>query len=322
MIEPATIENMFESNPCEGILFSELCDAFQRIEDMSAAGSKETKKSKFTTIFTKKMLTRLHGYSLYPILRLLLPTADAHERGNYGLQQAKIADTYIQAIPLGASSAEAAALKSKPASLYGSTPLSMNRRGDFGSTLEHILSQRVSNVSSDWTIGKVNTFLDTLVSNKDKLSLIREEVFKKLSPNEQKWIMRIILKDIGGYLGFKETYIFNNLWENAKGRYETTNSLLVVCNELCEWQKNGGENSASSSSSNVNNLDQFKITLFDRFSPMLARGLNHAGAEMISIAVESMHRKTFIAEHKLDGERLIMHRGELYNSNCRVNYTL
>ena len=60
----------------------------------------------------------------------------------------------------------------------------------------------------------------------------------------------------------------------------------------------------------THNLDQFKITLFDRFSPMLARGLNNAGAEMVAIAVESMHGKPFLAEHKLDGERLIMHRGE------------
>ena len=300
-----SIDNEATSNPCEGIMFAELCEAFQRIEDMSAAGSKETKNSKFTTIFTKTLMKRLHGYSLYPILRLVLPTADAHERGNYGLQQSKIADTYIQAIPLGSSSAEAAALKSKPLSHYDSSPLNANHRGDFGSTLEHILSQRVSTMSSDWTLGTVNAFLDKLVQNKDKLSLVREEVFKKLSPKEQKWMMRIILRDIGGYLGFKETYVFNNLWENAKARYETTNSLLVVCNELCAWQKKGG-----SGFSSMTDLDQFKITLFDRFSPMLARGLNNAGAEMVAIAVESMHGKPFLAEHKLDGERLIMHRGE------------
>ena len=98
MTEPTTTENISSSgnNPCEGIMFADLCDAFQRIEDMSSAGSKETKKNKFTTIFTKTMMTRLHGYSLYPILRLVLPTADAHERGNYGLQQTKIADTYLR----------------------------------------------------------------------------------------------------------------------------------------------------------------------------------------------------------------------------------
>ena len=39
-------------NPCEGIHFAELCDQFQKIEDMSSAGSKETKNVKFTTIFT------------------------------------------------------------------------------------------------------------------------------------------------------------------------------------------------------------------------------------------------------------------------------
>ena len=300
-------------NPCEGIHFAELCDQFQKIEDMSSVGSKETKNAKFTTIFTGNLLKRMCGHSLYPILRLVLPTADEQERGTYNLRQMKIADAYIKALPLGDRSEEAGALKSKPVSQYdtGAT-LSLNK-GNFGSTLEQILSKRVSIRKSDWTVGMVNTFLDTLVKSDDKISLIRDEVFTKLSPTEQKWIIRIILKDIGTYLGFKESYIFSNLWENARKRYESTNSLLVVCNELCEWQNNGG-NSIASVVDNINNSDQSKITLFDKFSPMLAKGLNNAGSEMFALAVQAMKDHAFSAEHKLDGERMLMHRSNYFLS--------
>ena len=53
------IESLGIMNPCEGIHFAELCDQFQKIEDMSSAGSKETKNAKFTTIFTGNLLKRM-----------------------------------------------------------------------------------------------------------------------------------------------------------------------------------------------------------------------------------------------------------------------
>ncbi len=303
---------------CNSILFADLCQAFQRVEDMSSEDKKETKGVKFKTIFTKKIRKGLHGHSIYPLARLVAPTADTQQRGTYGLRQNKVADIYIKNMNLVRGETEAAALLARP--LHpGERRDATLKTGDFGAVLESILSKRLNSKSSNWTLGDVNSFLDDLVRSTDKLTLIKDKMIQQLSPNEQKWIMRIVLGEIGGHIGFKEDYLFNHLWECAKSWYDTTSSLLRVCNELCDCQRKGGSNSFSPSSSSATTVETeaLKIRLFDRFSPMLARGLNNAGDQQVRMAVDAMKGKAFSAEVKLDGERMLMHRGNLFFFSSR-----
>lgn len=73
--------------------------------------------------------------------------------------------------------------------------------GDFASVLEReILQAYCPTEYSNWTITDVNKFLDELSSNAEenkdkKKELIKKAVFN-LNAKENKWLVRIILKDL------------------------------------------------------------------------------------------------------------------------------
>lgn len=72
--------------------------------------------------------------------------------------------------------------------------------GDFSSILHEVISKRSSVIKGTLTIDDLNRYLDEITENigkQDKQSKVLQKIYNRATPNEQRWIVRIILK--GGH---------------------------------------------------------------------------------------------------------------------------
>jgi DNA ligase-4 len=137
---------------------------------------------------------------------------------------------------------------------------------------------------------------------------ILRSMLKRTTANEQKWIVRIILKGLLGPLspssssmtrslvscllaelkiGMSEKTIFNYFHEDAVDYFNVTSNLRKVCEDLKNPQKK---------------LIHDQVTLFNPVKPMLAARYPPEKVPKL------MENKQFIIETKYDGERLQVHR--------------
>ena len=223
---------------CNDIPFASFCEVLNKVEKMNDSGIEVgprigKSKRKFDAIFTGEMKKELKGHSLHPLLRLLLPVEDDRK---YGLKQTSICNAYVKALSLSVHGDAA----KKLAQWNGNVDqLGAGDRvaSDFGFILEEILKARISLTESNWNLGRTNQFLDRIAIAKPesaKIDLIGE-CKNSLSPNEQKWLMRIINKDLK--LGINRKSIFSNLCEFAETRWSETQNLKSVCYEICMSQR-------------------------------------------------------------------------------------
>ncbi|KAI0289553.1 DNA ligase 4 [Russula brevipes] len=242
------------------------------------------------------------GHDLYPVLRLLLPQKD-RERAIYGLKEKNIAKTYIKMIPLGPKDPDAIRL------LDWRKPSGPNRSsGDFPTVLFEVVAKRSSVIEGSLTIDELNTALDDLsrnISKGDVQSKIMQRIYNRATPEEQRWIVRIILKDIG--ISVKETTVFSVFHPDAHDLFNTCSDLKKVAWELWDPERR------------LNDQDK-SIQLFRAFAPMLCK----RPTGNIEESVKDMEGRAFLLEEKLDGERIQLHkRGNeyLYCSRKGKDYT-
>ncbi|KAI0720902.1 DNA ligase 4 [Fomitopsis betulina] len=230
------------------------------------------------------------GYDLYPVLRLILPQKD-RERAVYGLREKNIAKTYIRLIPLGMRDPDAIRM------LNWKKPTEKNSSGDFPTVLYEVISKRSSVIEGSLTVDDVNNVLDELSENMGKSDVqaqIMQRVYNRSTPEEQRWIVRIILKDMQIYV--KETTVFAIFHPDAHDLYNTCSDLKKIAWEL--WDP----------SRRLNDEDK-AVQLFRAFAPMLCK----RPTRQIEESVKDMQGRTFIMEEKLDGERMQLHkRGNEY----------
>ncbi|KAF8347685.1 DNA ligase 4 [Amanita rubescens] len=231
------------------------------------------------------------GYDLYPVLRLILPQKD-RERAIYGLKEKNLAKTYIKLIPLGMRDPDAIRLLNwkKPTEKYAAS-------GDFPAVLYDVVSKRSSVIEGSLTIDDLNETLDQLSKNmgkQDVQSSILQRVYNRSTPEEQRWIVRIILKDMN--ISVKETTLFSVFHPDAQDLYNTCSDLKKVAWEL--WDPSyrlDAENKA--------------VQLFHAFAPMLCK----RPTRTIEETVKEMGGSEFFIDEKLDGERMQIHkRGNEY----------
>lgn len=266
---------------CNLIPFAHLCGLLNKCERIEGPGATERK---LDLVFSEDLVQRLRGDSVFPLLRLLLPAVDT-ERGRYGLKAISAAKLYVQALNLSQDSVDAQRL------LHWEDPRkSLVRVADFGSVLEDVLHSRVSNEFSTITIGEVNGLLDAIAkaSGKEKEQVIRNRMVMRFSPNEQKWVMRIIFQDLK--VGLKKDNILRRLSPTAIERFNECTSLRTVCEEVL-----------------YSNRIPSGIRLFNIYSPMLALGDPKAKTGQIRFAESSMRGHPFVMDIKLDGERMSCH---------------
>ncbi|KDQ61444.1 hypothetical protein JAAARDRAFT_30880 [Jaapia argillacea MUCL 33604] len=231
------------------------------------------------------------GYDLYPVLRLILPQKD-RERAVYGLKEKNLAKTYIKLIPLGMKDHDAVRLLNwkKPTERETTS-------GDFPTVLYEVVSKRSSVIEGSLSIEDLNDILDEISKNmghQDAQSRILQRVYNRSTPEEQRWIVRIILKDM--VISVKETTVFSVFHPDAQDLFNTCSDLKKVAWEL--WDP-----------SRRLNAEDKTVQLFRAFAPMLCK----RPTRKIEESVKEMQGRSFIIEEKLDGERIQLHkRGNEY----------
>ncbi|KZV67055.1 DNA ligase 4 [Peniophora sp. CONT] len=242
------------------------------------------------------------GPNLYPVIRLLLPDKD-RERIVYGMKEKNLAKAYIKIIPLEPKSPDAIRL------LNWKRPTEQHKAsGDFTAVLLEVIGKRSNVVEGSLTVEDVNTLLDelSLCGNKqDKQAEVMKKVYARTTPDEQRWITRIILRDMG--ISVKETTVFSVFHPDAHDLFNTCSDVKKVAWELWDPKRRLNE-------------DEKTVKLFRAFTPMLCK----RPTRLLEDSVKDMGGRTFIIEEKLDGERIQLHkRGNefFYSSRKAKDYT-
>lgn len=316
MAEPSRAAHAGGSQSAETLSFAGCCCMLEQLE--------RTPKSdaKLNILFSDTLRQQLQGGDLYPLLRLVLPQLD-RER-TYNLKEKKIAKLYIAILGMASESRDAQKLE------YFTDPkiVASNAVGDFAAVLYDVLKYRSlasHSKHNTLTIGDVNALLDELVkaesSKKPKqtedgsstktATTTRKDVFMRLatglSATEQKWIVRIILKDLK--VGLRQERVLKYIHPDAMEMYNHTNDLHKVCVELRD-----------SSIRYVPTIEPFQV-----FSPMLAKRVDFGEC------TTAINADEFVMEPKLDGERITCHvkrsdptgetNGVQFISRNGINYT-
>lgn len=254
--------------------FQGLCRVLEAVE--------RTPKSdaKLRLLFSDALRAQVKGGDLYPLMRLLLPQLD-RER-TYNLKEKKLAKIYVDVLGMASASKDAQKLEH----FNDPTIVDSKSVGDFAAVLYEVMLYRGSGGDkAQKTLQDVNELLDALIRADSNTA--RRKVIMQLSTefpaNEQKWIIRIVLKDLK--VGLRHERVLNFLHPDAMEMYNHTNDLHKVCTDL-----------RNSAVRYVPQLEPFQV-----FSPMLAKRV--AFGECIS----AINADAFVMEPKLDGERITCH---------------
>ncbi|KAH9167381.1 ATP dependent DNA ligase domain-containing protein [Lactarius sanguifluus] len=266
--------------------FSVLSGLFDKLQNER----KPDKRRKFMSAWFDRWRREV-GHDLYPVLRLLLPQKD-RERAIYGLKEKNIAKMYIKLIPLGPKDPDAIRL------LEWKKPSGPDRSsGDFPTVFYEVVAKRSSVIEGTLTIDDLNDALNEMsknISKGDAQSKIMRRIYNRTTPEEQRWIVRIILKDLG--ISVQETSVFSVFHPDAHDLFNTCSDLKKVAWELWDPERRLDDQDKS-------------VHLFRAFAPMLCK----RPTGNIEESVKDMEGHTFILEEKLDGERIQLHkRGNEY----------
>jgi ATP-dependent DNA ligase len=294
-IPPPSATPLVPETNCGTLLFKDLCLKFEKMLKLSKS------QQKLLLIFNKELKEVLNGQSMFPLMRLLLPLNDSH-RQKYGVKQTTVANTYIEALHLNKSSADASRLKFWKNPTRLNATVSKVGSGDFTSILEDVLRTRISLDLSNVTLREVNEILDELAATKDKIELIRTKILNRFSALEQKWLMRIVFQDMK--IGLKYEQVLNHISPSALQRYNECTDLRLVCSEIA-LAKLTTSSSSSSTSGGASQTATRGINVFTCFYPMLAKGFPNTG-QIVEVEA-AMQGHPFVMDLKLDGDRMLCH---------------
>ncbi|OWZ22048.1 DNA ligase [Phytophthora megakarya] len=281
-----------DQNAALELSFTALCSVLKAVE------ATRKNDSKLDLLFSTNLRSQVGGGDLYPLIRLVLPQLD-RER-TYMLKEKKIAKIYIDVLGLAPISKDAQKLE------HFNDPKVVDSKsvGDFAAVLFDVVLYQSARTKSkqQHTLQDVNGLLDQLVQANSNVA--RKKVFMTLateySADEQKWIIRVVLKDLK--IGLRHERVLKFIHPDAMEMYNHTNDLHKVCKEL-----------RNSAVRYVPQLEPFQV-----FTPMLAKRVNFG--ECIS----AINADAFVMEPKLDGERITCHvhgKEVQFISRNGINYT-
>ncbi|KAF0728901.1 hypothetical protein Ae201684_013470 [Aphanomyces euteiches] len=261
----------------EGLSFRSFCSLLETVVKTSKP------EAKLKLIFSPSFRKTCGSSSLYPLLRLLCPHLD-RER-TYKLKEKKIAMLYVEILGLSPTAADGKKL------LHWTDPTIVTSRavGDFASVLQEVMEVRSKALSTTshgntYSLQDVNNILDTLASQeKDAQKKVFLQLITHCTAEEQKWLMRIIVKDMK--IGLRHERVLQFMHPDAMEMFNHTNDLQKVCSEL--------------TNSMVRYVPQ--ISPFQVFTPMLAKRVTFGDC------TKAMNGNPFYMEPKLDGERITCH---------------
>ncbi|KAJ3711055.1 ATP dependent DNA ligase domain-containing protein [Lentinula raphanica] len=267
--------------------FSALVGLFERLQ----TERKQEKRKKLLHAWFNHWRSEV-GDDLFPVLRLILPQKD-RDRAVYGLKEKNLAKIYIKLIPLNKNHDDAKRLTDwkRPQNSKASTA------GDFSGILWDVVHKRSSVVEGSLNIQELNDLLDelsNLMGKQDAQMKILQRVYNRATAEEQRWIIRVILKDM--VISVKETTVFSVFHPDAQDLYNACSDLKKVA-----WTLYDPDHRL--------NADDKTVRLFQAFTPMLCK----RPTKSIEHTVKEMGGTEFFIEEKLDGERMQIHkRGNEY----------
>lgn len=266
--------------------FSQLCEFMEKL-------NRQKGKNKVNNL---KKFFKSNVKSFFPIIRLMVPSYDM-ERGQYGLKETTLGKLYAELLNLPTREKEALIFYKNPNKQFEGCPA-----GGFVEVLEFILSKRIG-ASKNLSVEEVNILLDKLANAIDKAEKkkVLRELLCSMSSMEQKWLVKIILKDMK--LGTHDK-ILGLYHEKALEIYFHTNNLREVFIKLRDKSTD---------------LSSHLYTLGQPIRPMLA------GRKPYQELKKLLTNAEVFVETKFDGERIQCHFTQnddffLYSRNA-VDYT-
>nr|KAG5701196.1 hypothetical protein BaRGS_023305 [Batillaria attramentaria] len=221
--------------------------------------------------------------SFYPAMRLLLPHLE-RERMAYGIKENGLARLMIKVLCLGKDSPDAQRLLN-----YRAVKTARGDAGDFASMAYFVLKPRCPQQGS-LTIQQVNEKLDAIASNNaaKKKTAVEESILyllKHLSALEQKWLVRMIVKELK--VGLSQASVLSVYHMDAEDFFNVNNNLEKVCRLLRDP---------------ATRMHEIGISVFSPFTPMLG---DRASPDKVEKLMEG---KPYFIETKFDGERVLLHK--------------
>ena len=176
-----TLDTYVEAPPdytkANSISFKMVCDRLEQlwIQRSGKGKRKVTKQEKLAYLMPKTLLKFLEGGSPYPYLRLIMPASDS-TRPHTGLKEAKIIQTYKQAINLPRDGKLAKSMDQwRDSNMTGK-----QAAGDISLVIENVLKERMPCSGSKLTVGEINEWLDVVaLVTKTRFNMPTEEVSEK-----------------------------------------------------------------------------------------------------------------------------------------------
>ncbi|XP_046978347.1 DNA ligase 4 isoform X2 [Vanessa cardui] len=229
----------------------------------------------------------LKDVTFFPIMRLLLPQCE-RERNPYNLKEKKLGNLLVKVLSLNPKSLDAQKL------INFSSVQSSTQESDFAWVAYFVLKNRFVQMSSILSIGDINEMLNNIAkADVENKGILLDEVFsyaiRKLTAQEFKWFLRIILKNLK--LEMSENRILGTFHSHASELYQTCSSLYEVCENL----------KGSDIISGTESSDEAAVKLFFAVKPMLSERLDVTNIHQLPTGI------TYHIEDKFDGERFQMH---------------
>lgn len=257
--------------------FLNLCKLFEVIGKSKVSDSIKIFNQFFKKCFSEAIKSKIN---LYNFFRLTFPKID-RARGSYGIKETFIGRLYSEILSL--PDEEKLMLKhyKNPNYLKKNAPI-----GDFVGLVYFIIEKRVT-TKSTITINGVNHLLNKLCraqNNEERINVLTI-IIKQCTAQEQKWIIKIILKDLKIFLGYEN--FFKNYDPRTLEIYNNTMSLVEVCNYIANPKDEKYANTY--------------YQIFSPIKPMLAKILS------IDNIISNFNGVNSLVETKFDGERIQCH---------------
>ena len=277
------------------IKFDYLCKLFSKLGTLKPKDKVKCVK-KFIEHFFKD--AQKEKISLFQFYRLLFPKLD-RLRSTYGLAEVYIGKLYIDILQLPKD--EKMMINHWKNPNFFKDPQAPV--GDFVELIKYILTKRVMS-EPKITINTLNEYLTSLSRTRDKgiRHSLMTKIIRDCTPDEQKWIISIILKDLK--IGLNYESFFKYFDPRAVDIYNSTSSLISVCEYL----------------SNPKN-EKYSQTFYQIFSPIKPMLVARMTLDNI---IKTFQGVKVLIETKYDGERIQCHLHEnevqFYTRNG-VDYT-
>lgn len=291
--EPVVKRSRGDGGPYyEDTPFKALVELLERLANAGTRSKGKEREGLMDKFFSEKAYGWGH---FFPVYRLLLPKGD-NERTTYGMKEKNIGKAYVEILAIPPDSEDGQRL------LKFQIPSATHRNaGDFSTAVYLSLEKRLpAERKVHISIAQVNDYLDRIARASDMVQ--KKQFLKELlgctTAVMQKWIMRIILKDLK--LGASDAFFLNFLHPDALTLKDMRNNLREVCEQLTDRSKR---------------MVDVMLKIMQPSKPMLAQQADHTELKY--------HDRQYVVETKYDGYRVQIHRSGdqiAYFSRACVNH--